>query len=447
MKRFFAGGVCVFLLGSAAVGQGSSATVTGELKKWHRVTITFDGPSTSEQAAPNPFRDYRLNVTFTKGARSVVVPGFYAADGNAAETGASSGSKWRVHFVPDEEGTWMWRASFRTGPDVALSSDPAAGSPASFDGASGSFSVGPTDKTGRDHRAKGMLRYVGAHHLRFAQTGEYFLKGGADSPENFLAYADFDQTPATHRYEPHAGDWRSGDPTWRGGKGKNIIGALNYLAGKGMNSVYFLTMNVGGDGKDVWPWTSNAERYRFDVSKLDQWEIVFSHMDRLGIQLHVVTQETENDQLLDGGALGPQRKLYYRELVARFAHHLALVWNLGEENTNTDAQRKWVIQIHRYQGRQVGGGRRGGRGGGRARRDGTGREPIAQGFRRGSGSLSSDSCGSGCKRAGRCKPCREVPRGGGWFRWSRVHLQWCGGRFRRPSSRWSGLEGCARGGS
>jgi hypothetical protein len=107
-----------------------------------------------------------------------------------------------------------------------------------------------------------------------------------------------------------------------------------------MNSVYFLTMNVNGDGKDVWPWTSERERLRFDCSKLDQWEIVFEHMDRLGLMLHVITQETENDQLLDGGTLGHERRLYYRELVARFAHHPALVWNLGEENTNTDEERK-----------------------------------------------------------------------------------------------------------
>ena len=51
-------------------------------------------------------------------------------------------------------------------------------------------------------------------------------------------------------------------------------------------------------------------------------------------------QEQENDQLLDGGELGPARKLYYRELIARFAHHPVIVWNLGEENTNTDEQRK-----------------------------------------------------------------------------------------------------------
>ncbi|HYE99009.1 MAG TPA: DUF5060 domain-containing protein, partial [Planctomycetota bacterium] len=329
------------LCAAPAAAQTAGGSISGELRKWHRVTITFDGPSTSESAGTNPFRDYRLDVTFTKGTRSFRVPGFYAADGNAAETSAASGNKWRVHFTPDEEGTWTYSASFRTGTDVAIQASATAGTATSFNGASGSFTVGATNKTGRDHRGKGRLRYVGKHHLQFAQTGEWFIKGGADSPENFLAYFEFDGTPTTkHRYDPHAGDWRTGDPTWKGGKGKNIIGALNYLSGKGMNSVYFLTMNVNGDGKDVWPWTSDAERYRFDVSKLDQWEIVLSHMDKLGIQLHVVTQETENDQLLDGGALGTQRKLYYRELVARFAHHLGIVWNIGEENTNTDAQRK-----------------------------------------------------------------------------------------------------------
>jgi hypothetical protein len=107
-------------------------------------------------------------------------------------------------------------------------------------------------------------------------------------------------------------------------------------------------MNVAGDGEDVWPWINEDEILRFDCSKLDQWEIVFSHMDKLGIMLHIVTQETENECLLDNGDTGIQRKLYYRELVARFAHHLAITWNLGEENGpagfspvgQTDQQRK-----------------------------------------------------------------------------------------------------------
>ncbi len=346
------------LLFAASLCCAQKPVVTGDLKVWGRVTVTFDGPATSEDAAPNPFRDYRLNVTFThanSGAK-YVAPGFYAADGNAAETSAKYGNKWRVHFTPDREGEWRYTASFRTGADVAISLYPAEGRPAAFDGASGSFRIAAAPKG-----AKGMLRYAGGHYLKYAGTGEYFLKGGADSPENFLAYADFDDTRDTdadsgsykevgiflHKYGPHVQDWRPGDPSWKGGKGKGMIGALNYLAGKGMNSVYFLTYNLdGGDGRDTWMWTDANIRDRFDVSKLDQWEIVFSHMDRLGLQLHVVTQETENDRALGGSAgLNPVRKLYYRELVARFAHHHAVIWNEGEENNTPDADRK---EIARY---------------------------------------------------------------------------------------------------
>ncbi len=340
-------------MSSRPAGQGS---VTGEMRQWHTVTLTFDGPQTSEAAKVNPFLDYRLNVTFSKTDRHYVVPGYYAADGDAANSSATEGNKWQVHFVPDEPGQWSYVASFRTGTDAALSSEPNVGRATAFDGAAGTFAVGLTNKIAPDFRAKGMLRYVGKRYLQFAQSAEYFIKGGADSPENLLAYADFDQTIDTdalaregeaagpefiHRYELHVPDWRRGDPTWKNGKGKGIIGALNYLASKGMNSVYFLTYNIdGGDGKDVWPWTDPQTKWRFDCSKLDQWDIVFSHMDTQGLMLHVVTQETENDQGLDGGDLGRARRLYYRELVARFAHHLALVWNLGEENTNTDVQRK-----------------------------------------------------------------------------------------------------------
>ncbi|HYD82789.1 MAG TPA: DUF5060 domain-containing protein, partial [Opitutus sp.] len=308
------------------------------------MTLTFKGPHASETGSPNPFRNFRLNVTFKHSSgRTFVVPGYFAADGDAHDSSATSGDKWRVHFSPDATGTWTYKVSFRTGADVAISTSATAGAATSFDGESGSFTVDGTNKSGADFRAKGRLKEVGQHYLQHAGTKEYFVKAGAGSPENFLAYADFDNTSKgkglLHRYAAHAKDYRSGDPTWKGGKGKAIIGALNYLAAKKMNSLYFLTMNVGGDGNDVFPWTTKSERYRYDVSKLAQWEIVFEHMDKRGIHLHLVTQETENDQLLDGGSLGVQRKLYYRELVARFSHHLGVTWNLGEENTNSASQR------------------------------------------------------------------------------------------------------------
>ena len=94
-------------------------------------------------------------------------------------------------------------------------------------------------------------------------------------------------------------------------------------------------MNILGDGEDVWPYTDRNERYRFDCSKFDQWEIVFKHADRLGIMKHFVLQETENESLLDCGYLDVQRKLYLRELIARFFHNLAITWNLGEEHHAT----------------------------------------------------------------------------------------------------------------
>lgn len=305
----------------------------GELMQWHRVTVVFAGPAADERGDPNPFRDYRLNVTFSKGTRSFVVPGYFAADGMAADSGAVSGNVWHAHFRADEPGQWSFVTSFRTGKDIALSDEPHAGTPVAFDGERGSFVVAPTDKRGRDFRAKGFLKRSG-RYLRF-QNGEWFLKGGADSPENFLGYDGFDgAAPNSKSYEPHFHDWRTDDPLWRGRGGTGIIGALNYLASQGMNSVYFLTNQIHVDGpKLVWPWVSPDPRDwdRYDVSKLAQWEIVFTHMDHLGIVQHLVLGERENDFLLDDGKLGPIRKLYYREMVARFAHHPALIWNLGEE--------------------------------------------------------------------------------------------------------------------
>jgi hypothetical protein len=317
------------------------AVVTGELRKWHKITLTFDGPQSSETSTPNPFLDYRLNVRFCLGDRTYLVPGYYAADGNAGQSGASEGNKWRVHFAPDAIGTWQYEVSFRGGSQVAVNEDAKAGVPIrKLDGLSGSFEVAPTNKTGRDHRAKGRLQYVGQRYLRFAETGAFFLKQGADAPENLLAYADFDGDFKTDgkkdqfikTWGPHVRDWRAGDPTWQDGKGKGMIGAINYLAGKGMNVFSFLTLNINGDDANVFPYLNYEERYRMDVSRLDQWEIVFEHGDHQGMYLHFKTSETENEMLLDNGDTGVQRKLYYRELIARFSHHLALNWNLGEEN-------------------------------------------------------------------------------------------------------------------
>ena len=317
------------------------ATIQGELKKWHKVTLVFEGPETEEMHTYNPFLNYRLTVTFRNAHSTYVVPGYFAADGNAGETSADSGNIWKVHFSPDATGTWDYEVSFRKGANVAVASGSFAGESAGYmDGQRGSMEIAATDKTGRDFRGKGRLQFVNKPYLQFAETGEYFLKAGADAPENLLAYADFDGDFKTDGHKDHfvktwgahAGDWNAGDPSWQGGKGKGLIGALNYLASKGMNAFSFLPLNIAGDDQNVFPYVSYENYERMDVSKLDQWEAVFEHADKLGHFLHFKTSEAENQGLLDNGDVGPQRKLYYRELIARFGHHLALNWNIGEEN-------------------------------------------------------------------------------------------------------------------
>ncbi|MEM7015563.1 MAG: DUF5060 domain-containing protein, partial [Verrucomicrobiota bacterium] len=248
-------------------GAGDVA-ISGELKRWHKVTLTLDGPFAHERDNwPNPFTDYALNVTFTheSGEPKYIVPGYFAADGDAGNSSADSGVKWRAHLSPDKTGTWKYEVAFLKGKYAALSGK--GQSLKTFDGLTGEFEIGDSDKTGRDFRAHGRLQYVGKHHLQFAGSKRYFLKAGPDAPETLLAFTDFDDTIATNpnkgplkTWEPHLQDWSDGDPTWKDGKGKGLIGALNYLAGKGVNSFSFLPYNAGGDGDNIWPFVEREAK-------------------------------------------------------------------------------------------------------------------------------------------------------------------------------------------
>lgn len=362
--------ICCSMNLSTAAAQ-SGARILGRIEVGEFIVLDVSGPRCEEAGSPNPFRDVRMQAEFAheQSGERLLIPGYFAADGIASISSATAGDIWRVHFVPEKAGRWNYKISLREGENIALTD--AAGVAAPGDGVTGTLDVSENPK------AHGFLRHeLGTHYLRWSLARGWFLKGGTDSPENLLAFADFDGTRSLrnrgpnpvsgeadsqgqlHRFQPHVQDWKPGDPSLRDGKGKGLIGALNYLASVGVNSIYAVTMNLEGDGRDVWPYTDPDQLDRFDVSKLAQWEIVFSHADRLGILIHVVLTETENEsffEIMEGDTsdFASFRKLYYRELIARFAHHRALVWNLGEENggthrespgphdrANTDVQRK-----------------------------------------------------------------------------------------------------------
>jgi len=380
----------LFMVFFYACKSKKAVKIDGELKKWHRIVLNFEGPETHEMDDNNPFLNYRLDVTFTNGSEKFTIPGFFAADGNAAETSSTKGNIWQVRFTPNKIGEWNYTTSFKKGKNIAIADTVENAKSAGFmDEQTGAFKIKNTDKTGVDNRAKGKLAYVGEPYLKFTETDKYFIKLGVDAPENLLAYSDFDVSTNAldlqKKWQPHAKDFdeKATSFLWQKTKGKNLLGAINYLAEEGLNAFSFLTFNIDGDDRNVFPhllkvpvaeyetyasnkknvqaWETMFHKTRFDVSKLDQWERIFEYAETKGMFLHFKTHETETDHLMDKGVFDVEAKLYYRELIARFGHHLSMNWNLGEENdqpisevlkaakyvSNLDAYKSHLV-IHTY---------------------------------------------------------------------------------------------------
>ena len=329
--------------------------------------LSFLGPWESESGeSPNPFLDYRLQVRFDgPNGESLLIPGFFDGDGRSGDVG----NVWTVRFLPPSKGTWSATASMRAGTGVALSSSAGAGSSVStIDGQQVPFEVKGIDPNEGGFFRYGTLMDVGRHHRKF-QHGPFYLKAGINGPENFLAIRALDDITKTqgtgilHSYAEHRSDWNPGDPVLRPGNGdedgKGAIGALNYLAGKGVNSLFLLVMNLGGDGRDVYPFIGprnrDFEKRHYDTSRLRQWNTIFEHAQRLGISLSLVMNETEvqNELWLDNGTLGTERRLFYREMIARFGHHPAVRWNLCEEtdfNASTlSSFAQWITDLDAYE--------------------------------------------------------------------------------------------------
>lgn len=268
---------------------------------WSPVELTFTGPQSSGvEGQDNPFK-ITLDVQFVSPGGSLhTVPGFYNGDGH----GGLAGNIWKVIFTPDEIGEWNYSSM---SPQILL------------DGHNGTFQVIPqlgceAYQAGGlpNFECQGRLIYSGEHYLKF-MDGTYWVKGGVNEPEDFLApgvtagFASKEQ-------------------------------AVDYLAGQGLNSIYILLHNIDGDKQNVWPWLGSSQgeakqhNEYFDVDKLGEWERIFYYIQARGIVLHLVLED-------DSAWTGFNRQMYYREMVARFAHYNGLIWNIAEEfDENYSAQ-------------------------------------------------------------------------------------------------------------
>lgn len=255
----------------------------GTFHEWHKVEVALKGPNTSTTASTNPFKT-SVNVTFEGPGGNFTIPAFYDGDGK----GGSSGNVWKARFSANQLGTWNFKS---------------ASGEASLNGYTGSFTVDSAPDSAPNLLKQGRLQYVKDHYLKFADGG-YWLKGGSDDPENFLGSA--------------FGGWNAKKA------------AIEYLSSKGVNSIYVLTNNIDGDFNDSWPWLGSTPNQaksnssRFDVAKLGRWEDFFNYVESKGMVLNMVLDD-------DSAYHSYDRNLYYREMIARFGHHPAVIWNIGEE--------------------------------------------------------------------------------------------------------------------
>ncbi|WP_339903177.1 DUF5060 domain-containing protein [uncultured Cyclobacterium sp.] len=325
--------ICFSLMGLILFACSQQSPVKGDSVAYQKMTFSWNGPELTEDKAT--FLNYKMEVHFTDpDGETIVVPGYFAADGDAGESGADSGTVWRVHLLPLKPGEWSYRVSFLEGENIAIATGNAKGSSLAFDGEQGTFTVTPADTSQAGFLGKGKLQYEGEHFLQFT-NGEYFFKMGANAPEVLLQYKDFDGTDSERTYQKHIADWEEGDLLWHKDKGKGIVGVVNYLKKQGINSHYFLLMSAYGDGKTAFPWVGQDDYYQYDVSKLDQWQGLFDYMMQEGMMVQFVLSEQENQsyfEFKEGGDFANSRKLFYRELAARFGYLNAVTWNIGEEN-------------------------------------------------------------------------------------------------------------------
>ena len=279
--------------------------------KWSKIELAFTGPDSKARGMANPFA-VRLDVVFSgPNGKQYRVPGFYDGDGK----GGDNGNVWKVRFSADEIGTWKYATESSTRP---------------LDGARGSFIVTGVSDDAQGFWKWGRLEHSGTpqngiRYLKF-RDGPYWLKAGCDDPENFLgSYSNF-ATPAQRR------------------------AAVDYLAEHGINSLYVMTHNLDGDDKDVWPWlgasaqeakTKSGKDARFDITKLEQWRVLFEHMQTRGVVPYLILEDDSAWKQYD-------HDRYYREIVARFGYLPAVVFNLGEEHNENYPLRDGLAFAKRF---------------------------------------------------------------------------------------------------
>jgi hypothetical protein len=379
-----------------------AGTVSGTLRQWETITLALRGPPNSNNdssASSNPRMDNRLDVTWApEGSRSsLTVPGYLATTSTSTSSNTTNnstttnpetdGSVWLVHVTLESAGTWHWEASFRTGPNVAIRSmdntdanidtDTDTSTSGWGDRITGSIVVAQSahedefaseSAPGETFWELGKLEYVGAHHALFARGhGRWFLQSGVDLGSTLLRWLDYGtddyptESSTTTTSLPPGSAWLTRHqasfpvshhaPSWTHEMGNQAMGLLEYLARHGVNAI---RLNVWDDTdastSHQFLFAADQDPNSIRVSQLARWQVALEYAQRLGLALQIQLHGSDGPENESPDVTTEQRrKLYYRELVARYGHHLALSWHLGPAGPTSESRANDLRSIDAYQ--------------------------------------------------------------------------------------------------
>ena len=238
----------------------------------------------------NKFAEFP-QVTFSKGAKSLLVEGFYYGD----DSGTADGDNWKVRFMPDETGIWSYSWNFNG------------------DTGTGTFNVTAQS----NNLVRGHIKRAG--RFLVADDGKGFLYRGSNWPD-------------TRRYRVNENDAPQillSSTDW--------VNYVTRLSDTNHNGTYMSAMDrlVNDDGLS------------FDLAWIEKIDFALEEAGARGIYVFLgifntwtrsstdpfVTVTNSSDQILDpwNNNLMAQKEFYIRYLAARFAGYYNTLWELGNE--------------------------------------------------------------------------------------------------------------------
>ena len=290
-----------------------------------------NGSSSHDSTTSNP--NNQTSTTSNNTNSIIIYPCYYSGTGNAANTGDVGGVTWQCPIrIPNTESLlsfnsnntqsssslYSWTVSFVTGTNIATTTymSGAHGNPAEFfHEQTGTVPRDISDAlynlyymNGKEHLSKSPSLYTGLEASDFLNYIDFDGISNSDVDIRRNTYS------SCSSYVSNASMFIQNRPTWGGGRGRGIIGAITKIYDTtNVNVLYITTLSLVDH---IYPFIEPYnDRLSYDISKLAQWEVAFQYAADIGVSIMLNLNE---DTISDN----EEQHLYVREMVARFGQYV-----------------------------------------------------------------------------------------------------------------------------